>query len=123
LNDPRVDPAADDNYTIRWAAGRGHVEVVQVLLNDPRVDPAADDNDAIRMAADAGHVAVARALLEAFQVGHLPPPPSLPASVHVIWKDIVDSRVTAAYFRTTAASAATAVTPPGLERLVMEYVL
>ena len=38
LNDPRVDPSADDNYAIRCASENGHVEVVKLLLNDPRVD-------------------------------------------------------------------------------------
>ena len=28
LGDERVDPAADDNYAIRWAAQNGRTEVV-----------------------------------------------------------------------------------------------
>ena len=32
---------------IRWAAVRGHVEVVKLLLQDPRVDPSDDNDDAL----------------------------------------------------------------------------
>ena len=39
-----VNPAAQDNYAIRWAAGRGHTDVVKLLLGDPRVDAGAVDN-------------------------------------------------------------------------------
>ena len=52
LNDPRVDPSADNNDTIRWASLFGNVEVVKLLLNDPRVDPSADNNDAICLASN-----------------------------------------------------------------------
>ncbi len=45
MNDPRVDPSADDNGAICWASERGHVEVVKLLLNDPRVDPSAYNNN------------------------------------------------------------------------------
>ena len=44
LADPRVDPSADNNYAIRWAAYNGHTEVVRLLLADPRVDPGAIAN-------------------------------------------------------------------------------
>jgi hypothetical protein len=47
LADPRVDPAANDNYAIRLASQNGHATVVDVLLADPRVDPAVDDNKTI----------------------------------------------------------------------------
>ena len=50
LNDPRTDPAADDNWAIEMASENGHTEVVKLLLNDPRTDPATDDNFAIRYA-------------------------------------------------------------------------
>ena len=44
LADPRVDPSADDNYTIRWASNNGHDKVVSLLLADTRVDPSTRDN-------------------------------------------------------------------------------
>ena len=37
LKDGRVDPAADDNYAIRWASYYRHTEVVKLLLKDKRV--------------------------------------------------------------------------------------
>jgi ankyrin repeat protein len=43
-----VDPAARDNYAIKWAADNGHTEIVKLLLGDSRVDPAAKDNYAFR---------------------------------------------------------------------------
>ena len=62
LQDPRVDPAAGDNYAIRNAARRGHTEAVRVLLQDPRVDPAAANNEAIRHAVLYEHAEVVRVL-------------------------------------------------------------
>ncbi len=58
-----VDPTADDDYAIKWAAIKGRTEVVRLLLSDERVDPAADDNYAIRMAAYYGHTEVVELLL------------------------------------------------------------
>jgi hypothetical protein len=43
LQDPRVEPSADDNYAIQCASENGHIEVVKRLLQDRRVDPSADD--------------------------------------------------------------------------------
>ncbi len=63
LLDERVDPAADDNYAIRYAAENGHLQVVNRLLQDERVDPAAQDNDAICCAARYGHLQVVNRLL------------------------------------------------------------
>ena len=48
LNDPRVDPSADNNDAICCASDNGQVEVVKLLLNDPRIDPSDDNNRAIR---------------------------------------------------------------------------
>jgi hypothetical protein len=42
LADERVDPSANDNYAIRFAAKNGHKEVVKILLADERIDPSAD---------------------------------------------------------------------------------
>ena len=38
LNDKRVDPSANDNYSIRWASKNGHAEVVELLENSLRND-------------------------------------------------------------------------------------
>lgn len=62
LADSRVDPAARDNFAIRWASENGHVDVVKLLLADGRVDPAADDNYARRWASRNGHVGVVKLL-------------------------------------------------------------
>ena len=63
LRDSDVDPAAKNNYSIRWAAENGHTEIIKLLLADPRVDPAADNNYAIRIAAENGHAEVVKLLL------------------------------------------------------------
>src|SRR3989304_2972515 len=52
LADPRVDPSAVNNWTIRFASENGHDKVVELLLADPRVDPSADNNFAIRIASE-----------------------------------------------------------------------
>jgi len=37
LKDRDVDPAANNNYIIKWASVNGHVEIIKMLLNDVRV--------------------------------------------------------------------------------------
>ncbi len=68
LADPRVDPAAGDNFAVRFAALYGHVAVVDRLLADPRVDPAASNNQAVRGAASWGYAAVVDRLLADLRV-------------------------------------------------------
>ena len=63
LENPRVDPSAEDNYAIRKASQAGEVEVVKLLLKDPRVDPSANYNDAIGIASRNGHHKVVELLL------------------------------------------------------------
>jgi ankyrin repeat protein len=63
LADPRVNPTAQNNEAIRWAALFGHAEVVRALLADPRVNPTAQNNEAIRWAAGNGHAVVVRLFL------------------------------------------------------------
>ena len=58
-----VDPAATDNYAIRWASARGHLGAVLLLLDDDRVDPADRDFQAIRWAIQHGHTEVVKRLL------------------------------------------------------------
>jgi hypothetical protein len=60
----RIDPSADNNYAVRFAARESHVAVVDRLLQDERVDPSADDNFTIRFAAEYGRRAVVERLLE-----------------------------------------------------------
>ena len=67
-----MDPAAQDNFSIRWSSQEGRVEgkslCVRLLLEDRRVakpvDPAADDYFATRIASAYGHVEVGRLLLQ-----------------------------------------------------------
>ena len=63
LNDPLVDPAANNNYAIQTASVSGYKEVMRLLLDDPRVDPSADDNVAIKLASKGGNADVMRLLL------------------------------------------------------------
>jgi hypothetical protein len=68
LDDDRVDPSADDNCAVRWAATSGHLAVVMRLLQDVRVDPSASNNFAIWVAAACGHLAVVDRLLQDVRV-------------------------------------------------------
>ena len=54
LKDLRVDPSADNQYAIRFAAYNGHLQVVETLLKDSRVDPSANNQYAIRWASHNG---------------------------------------------------------------------
>jgi hypothetical protein len=38
LQDKRVNPAAQENYAVYWAAQCGYCDVLEVLLSDSRVD-------------------------------------------------------------------------------------
>jgi ankyrin repeat protein len=58
-----VNPAARDNYAIKWAAYYGRTEIVELLLSDSRVNPSARDNWAIKFAALEGHTEVVELLL------------------------------------------------------------
>ena len=62
IQDPRVDPSANDNFAIRNASAHGHTECVKLLLQDSRVDPSARDNYAIREASKNGHTECVRLL-------------------------------------------------------------
>ena len=64
-----VDPSDNNNEAIRFASGRGNIEVVKYLLSDemvglfPTIDPSAWENDAVVQACKNGHVEVLRFLL------------------------------------------------------------
>ena len=62
--DDRVDPSANDNYAIRLASEKGHLEVVEVLLRDKRVNPCSCGKQAIKQASKNGHVEIVRILQE-----------------------------------------------------------
>ena len=62
-----VDPSAQDNGALRWAAEAGHTSTVQFLVElsaDFGVDPSARDNAALRAAAEQGHTEVVQCLLK-----------------------------------------------------------
>ena len=58
-----ADPSAHENWAFRYAAQRGHCEVVKLLLQDKRVDPAAEENYAVYCAAWNGHCDMLEVLL------------------------------------------------------------
>ena len=64
LNDPRVDPSADDNYAIQSACARGYKDIVMLLLQDTRVNPSAGNNYAIQLASMYGHKEIVELLLQ-----------------------------------------------------------
>lgn len=61
--DRSMDPSQDQNFCLWYAASKGYVELVSVLLEDERVDPREPENRAIRMAASEGHINVVKILL------------------------------------------------------------
>lgn len=65
LANGKVDPAANSNEALRWAAFNGHFEVVDCLLAIPKVAKAAavKDNYALCWAAENGHFLVVDRLL------------------------------------------------------------
>lgn len=50
LADPCVDPTANDNYVIQYAAVENNLHSIELLLADSRVDPTANDNYVFRHA-------------------------------------------------------------------------
>ena len=64
LEDPRINPADDNNLAIGLASQNGYIEIVKLLLKDPRVDPSADEDYAIRMSSERGKTEVVRLLLK-----------------------------------------------------------
>ncbi len=77
--DARVDPAAADNYALRFAAQSGHNAAVDRLLQDERVDPAAKDNYAICVAAGKGHAAVVERSIISSSTAAISPQRAMPA--------------------------------------------
>jgi hypothetical protein len=64
LAEHRANPASENNYALRWAARRGHLNIVKLLLADYRVDVSAFGQYALGMAAAHGHLHMVRELLK-----------------------------------------------------------
>jgi hypothetical protein len=64
LDDPRTDPAVNDNEAIRIATRYGNTEVVEALLRHPRTDPADDYYGAVMNSINYGHPDITALLLE-----------------------------------------------------------
>jgi len=58
-----LDPTLNHDAAIRFAARKGRVNIVKVLLADPRVDPSALNNYAFSQAAAGNHLEVMQLLL------------------------------------------------------------
>jgi hypothetical protein len=63
VNNPKINPAANDNEAIQEASSNGHTEVVRLLLADPRVDPAAHNSGSLQYACYRNHTDVIQLLL------------------------------------------------------------
>jgi len=63
LQDPRVDPAAENQAALFTAVRVGNIDVVRVLLLDPRVDPSLFTQYVLRWACQKGHVDIVHILL------------------------------------------------------------
>ena len=59
-----INPAANDNYAIKWATRNGHSHVVEYLIDkvDPAygIDPSAENNRAFQWAAYLGHLNIVK---------------------------------------------------------------
>lgn len=64
LQNPRVNPAENDNEAIKLASANGMVNVVDHLLKNPKVDPSSDNNISVRWASIRGHLNVVNRLLK-----------------------------------------------------------
>jgi len=58
------DPSVDDNFAIKSACDKGHLEIVKLLLQDERVDPSAGGNSALRWASNYGYIKIVKLLLQ-----------------------------------------------------------
>ena len=57
------DPSELSQFPIEYACGKGHIEIVRLLLKDPRVDPGAHHNSAICHAVYSEYPDIVRLLL------------------------------------------------------------
>ncbi|MCE3231839.1 MAG: uncharacterized protein K0R98_96 [Rickettsiaceae bacterium] len=58
-----INPAANNNMALWWAASKGRLDILELLLTDWRVSPAARMNVAIAIASENGHTEVVKFLL------------------------------------------------------------
>ncbi|KAJ1562844.1 hypothetical protein HK096_001044 [Nowakowskiella sp. JEL0078] len=68
LSHHSIDPSADENLPIRWAASSGDLQIVKFLLEIDKVDPSDLSNEAIRKAAQNGHYDIVKLLLEDIRI-------------------------------------------------------
>lgn len=59
-----MDPTVNDNFAIKRACYKGHVDAVRWLLEDGRADPSDNENLAVVIACYYGHSEVAQLLLQ-----------------------------------------------------------
>jgi hypothetical protein len=59
-----TDPTNNNNFAIRNASEKGHLEIVKLLLQHSKVDPTSKYNYAIRWASYNGHLEVVKLLLK-----------------------------------------------------------
>jgi ankyrin repeat protein len=59
----KINLTVEHNVYIRWAAYKGHLQIVQKLLEHKEVDPSDNDDEAIGVTAEAGHLEVVKLLL------------------------------------------------------------
>lgn len=59
-----ANPAAQDNFPIRWASHNGHVKIVEILLETGKTDPKAQNGYALKWAKLNGHLEVVALLTE-----------------------------------------------------------
>ena len=56
-----ADPKINNNYALRLAATKGHLEIVKLLI--PVSDPKSLDSEALRLAAENGHLEIVKLLI------------------------------------------------------------
>lgn len=64
LEDGKVDPTFNNNYTLTWASSYNHIKIVKLLLKDSRVNPCDDNNNALKMAYIKNNKEIVRLLLK-----------------------------------------------------------
>jgi hypothetical protein len=72
LKDPRVNPAANANLSIRAASKLGHKDIVEMLLKDPRVNPTVCYDNALWWAVYSGHKYIVELILRDPRIKSLP---------------------------------------------------
>ena len=63
LETGKTDPAADNDYCLRWSSTKGYTEIVRLLIETGRVQLNACNNTPLKWASRNGHVDIVRMLL------------------------------------------------------------